>query len=218
VEAVLDAAGITTLRSTTVNDPEDAARESAAIGFPVALKASGPGIVHKSDVAGVVLDLASAADVRSAYSAMALRIGSQMTGAVVQAMAEPGVETIVGVVHDPSFGPLVMFGLGGVATELLHDQVFRILPVTDVDAADAVRSLKSSPLLFGYRGAEPVAVDQLEDVLQRVGRLAGLTPLIAELDLNPVIVGSSSVQVADARIRIASSSRPGASVTGHPTT
>src|SRR5690606_32472245 len=102
---------------------------------------------------------------------MASALGPAMTGAVVQEMAAPGVETIVGVVQDPLFGPLVMFGMGGTATELLGDQAFRILPLTDLDAAELVRALRLSPLLFGYRGAPPVAVDDLEDVLQRIARL-----------------------------------------------
>ena len=96
-----------------------------------------------------------------------------MTGGIIQQMAAPGVETIVGVVDHPLFGPLVMFGMGGTATELLGDRSFRILPVTDLDAAELVRSLRASPLLFGYRGSPPVAVSALEDVLQRIARLAG---------------------------------------------
>jgi acetyl coenzyme A synthetase (ADP forming)-like protein len=202
VEALLRAAGIPALPSAEASDAGEAAERAREMGFPVALKAVGPDIVHKSDVGGVGLDLRSATAVGDAYQEMSARIGSVMSGAVVQRMAEPGVETIIGVVFDPLFGPLVMFGLGGIATELLHDQSFRILPVTDVDAAELVRSLRASPLLFGYRGAPPAATDHLEDVLQRVGRLAGLSPHIAELDLNPVIVSATAAQIADARIRI----------------
>jgi len=202
VAALLRAAGIDTLEAVSVSNARDAARAAAVLGLPVVLKASGDSIVHKSDIGGIVLDLRTADAVEAAYDSMIAKVGPSMTGALVQSMAEPGVETIVGVVHDPAFGPLVMFGLGGTATELLHDQSFRILPVTDVDAAELVRSLKTSPLLFGYRGAPLTAVDKVEDLLQRIGRLAGLTPLIAELDLNPVIVSGIAAQVADARIRI----------------
>ena len=98
------------------------------------------------------------------------------------------METIVGVVHHPLFGALVMFGMGGIATELMGDTSFRILPVTDLDAADLVRSLRASPLLFGYRGTPPADVATLEDVLQRVARLAGAVPALVELDINPLIV------------------------------
>ncbi len=106
-----------------------------------------------------------------AYRSMSDRVGDAMAGATVQQMAAPGVETIVGVVHHPLFGPLLMFGMGGIATELLDDRSFRILPVTDLDAAELVRSLRASPLLFGYRGSPPVAVGALEDLLQRVASL-----------------------------------------------
>src|SRR3712207_5402673 len=102
-------------------------------------------------------------------------------------MAAPGVATVVEIVDDPSFGPLVMFGLGGVATDLLGDRAFRILPLTDVDAAELVRSVRSSPLLFGYRGSQPVDVAALEDLLLRVAAMADAVPELAELDLNPVV-------------------------------
>jgi acyl-CoA synthetase (NDP forming) len=203
VDALLGAAGVPFLRSVDVHSAGDAQRIAAELGFPMALKASGPDLVHKSDVGGVQLDLDSPADVAAAYEEMAARLGNHMTGAVVQQMAAPGVETIVGVVQDPLFGPLVMFGLGGVATELLSDRSFRVLPLTDLDAADLVRSLRSSPLLFGYRGSPRVAVTALEDVLQRVARLAGRVPEIAELDLNPVIVSPDGAVTVDCRVRVA---------------
>ena len=126
-----------------------------------------------------------------------------MTGAIIQQMAAPGVETIVGVVDHPLFGPLVMFGMGGTATELLGDRSFRILPVTDLDAAELVRSLRASPLLFGYRGSPPVAVDALEDVLQRIARLAGDVPELAELEINPLIVSPEGAIAVDARAKVA---------------
>lgn len=199
---LLAAVGVPTVVTVEVSTPEEAARASAELGFPVALKASGPQLVHKSDVGGVRLDLRSEDEVARAYAAMSSRIGGAMTGAVVQQMAAAGVETIVGVVQDPLFGPLAMFGLGGVATELLGDRSFRILPLTDLDAAELVRSLRSSPLLFGYRGAPPVAVDALEGLLQRVARLAGHMPEVIELDLNPVIVSPGGVVAVDARVRL----------------
>jgi acyl-CoA synthetase (NDP forming) len=203
VDDLLDAAGIPFLRSAPVGSAADARRAADRLGCPVALKATGPDLVHKSDVGGVQLDLDSGDDVTAAYDEMAARLGARMTGAVVQQMASPGVETIVGVVQDPLFGPLVMFGLGGVATELLKDRSFRVLPLTDLDAAELVRSLRSSPLLFGYRGSPRVDVAALEDVLQRVARLAGSVPELAELDLNPVIVSTDGAVAVDCRIRVA---------------
>ncbi|HEX6570177.1 MAG TPA: acetate--CoA ligase family protein, partial [Acidimicrobiales bacterium] len=203
VDELLGAAGVPFLRSAPVRSVEEARRVAAELGFPVALKATGPDLVHKSDVGGVQLELESDQAVATAYDDMAARLGGRMTGAVVQQMAEPGVETIIGVVQDPLFGPLVMFGLGGVATELLRDRSFRVLPLTDLDAAEQVRSLRASPLLFGYRGSPRVAVDALEDVLQRVARLAARIPEITELDLNPVIVSPAGAVAVDCRVRVA---------------
>ncbi len=203
VGELLEAVGVPVLRTVAVRDAEEAGRAAADLGYPVALKAVGPDLIHKSDVGGVQLDLGSDTEVTAGHEAMAARLGVGMTGAVVQQMATPGVETIVGVVQDPLFGPLVMFGLGGVATELLGDRSFRVLPLTDLDAAELVRSLRASPLLFGYRGSPPVAVDALEDVLQRVARLAGNVPEVAELDLNPVIVSTAGAVAVDCRARVA---------------
>ena len=121
--------------------------------------------MHKTDVGGVVLGLRDADEVRHAYEVMATALGSALGGVVVQPMVEPGIETIVGVTQDPSFGPLVLFGMGGVGAELVRDTALRLVPLTDVDAADLVRSLRSTPLLFGYRGAAPADVDALEDLL-----------------------------------------------------
>ncbi len=203
VDELLHAAGVPYLRSAPVRSVDEARRVAAELGFPVALKATGPDLVHKSDVGGVQLELDSGEEVAAAYDEMVTRLGERMTGAVVQQMAEMGVETIVGVVQDPLFGPLVMFGLGGVATELLRDRSFRVLPLTDLDAAELVRSLRASPLLFGYRGSPRVAVDAIEDVLQRVARLAGRIPEISELDLNPVIVSPMGAVAVDCRVRVA---------------
>ena len=202
ITELLRAIGVPALAIAPVSSDTEAAAEASRLGFPVVLKTSGPDLVHKSDVGGVVLDLESAEEVAAAYREMAGRVGAGMTGAVVQRMARAGVETIVGVVLDPLFGPLVMFGMGGVAVELLRDRAFRILPLTDADAGELVRSLRASPLLFGYRGSPPVAVDALEDVLQRVARLAAVVPELAELDFNPVIVSPEGAEVVDSRVRI----------------
>jgi acyl-CoA synthetase (NDP forming) len=134
---------------------------------------------------------------------MSRSLGDEMGEAVVQRMVEPGVETIVGVTHDPSFGPLVLFGLGGVTAELLVDRAFRIVPITDEDAHELVRSLRGSPLLFGYRGRPEVDAGALEQLLLRVGQLADELPEISEMDLNPVVVGADGVVAVDVKIRVA---------------
>jgi acyl-CoA synthetase (NDP forming) len=168
----------------------------------VAFKAVGPQVLHKSELGAVVTGLTSPDAVADAYRTMAERLGDAMDGGVVQPMAEPGIETIVGVVHDEGFGPLVMFGMGGTAAELLADRAFRILPMTDLDAGALVRAVRGSALLFGYRGRPPVNVSALEDVLLRVGRLAENVPEIAELDLNPVVVSAEGAVSIDARIKL----------------
>ena len=199
---LLRAAGIPVAESILVQSGSDAAAAAERLGGAVALKIVGDGIVHKSDVGGVRLDLRGAAAVELAYAQMQERAGAAMRGAQVQPMAEPGVELIVGVVHDPLFGPLVMYGSGGTAVELLGDRAFRILPLTDADAAELVRSTRGTPLLFGYRGAPPCDVAALEEVLLRAARLADEVPQLAEMDLNPVIVSPRGALVVDARLRL----------------
>lgn len=184
-------------------DADQAVARADALGYPVAVKAGSGAIVHKTEVGGVHLDLADAEAVRDAVAAVEERLGAEAGRLVVQPMIpEQGVEVIVGVIQDPSFGPLLMFGMGGVATELLADRAFHVLPLTDVDAHDLVRSLRASALLFGFRGAPPVDVDALEDLLHRVAALAEDLPEIAELDLNPVLCTPEGVTALDAKIRV----------------
>ncbi|WP_334143772.1 bifunctional acetate--CoA ligase family protein/GNAT family N-acetyltransferase [Rhabdothermincola sp.] len=199
---LLRAYGLAVLEVHPVSSADDAAAVAERIGFPVAVKAAAGALVHKTDVGAVRLGLASAEQVREAFEQVTAAAADHGGGVVVQAMAESGVETIVGVVQDPAFGPLVMFGMGGVATELLADRAFRIVPVTDTDAAEVVRSLRASPLLFGYRGAAPVATGALEELLVRVGVLADELPEVVELDLNPVIATPAGVVAVDAKVRV----------------
>lgn len=184
-------------------DADQAVARADALGYPVAVKAGNGAIVHKTEAGGVHLGLADADAVRAAVAAIEERLGDEAGRLVVQPMIPTqGVEVIVGVVQDPSFGPLLMFGMGGVATELLADRAFRVLPLTDVDAHELVRSLRASALLFGFRGAPPVDIDALEDLLHRVAALAEDLPEIAELDLNPVLCTPDGVTALDAKIRV----------------
>ena len=195
--------GISTADTSVVHDAEGAARAAAELGYPVVLKAGSPEIVHKTDVGGVALGLQDAAAVREAFEQMVARLGDAMGGGILQATAPPGIETIVGVTQDPAFGPLVLFGLGGIAAELLADRAPALVPITDEDAHRLVRSLRSAPLLFGYRGAPRVDVDALEELLMRIGKLADVLPEVAELDLNPVVVGSHGALPVDVKVRCA---------------
>ena len=164
-----------------------------------------PGLARRSDAGAVRLGLTGEAATRRAAEeiAAALRAaGHEPDGFVVQAMAPPGVEMLVGVVGDPRLGPLVACGTGGPAGELLGDVQVRLAPLAVGEAGEMVRRLKGFPLLDGYRGAEPADVGALEDVVRRVAALAGAHPEVAELDCNPVIVGMSGVSIVDARVRI----------------
>jgi acetyl coenzyme A synthetase (ADP forming)-like protein len=195
--------GIPVVRTHRVTDAAAATAAADAVGYPVVLKVDAPGIVHKTDVGGVRLGLDSPAAVRAAFTEMRTALGDAMTGAVVQPLVPAGIETIVGVTRDPLFGSLVVFGMGGFETELVRDTALRIVPVTDRDAHDLVRALRSSPLFFGYRNTPPVAVTALEDLLVRVGLLAEHVPEVAELDGNPVIVSPAGVIVVDVKVHLA---------------
>ncbi|MBW1686609.1 MAG: GNAT family N-acetyltransferase [Deltaproteobacteria bacterium] len=203
VSELLECYGIPHAPTRRVETAGAASSAAVELGFPVALKAASPELLHKTDVGGVRLGLRTRPQVAEAFSQMAAELGDAMGGAVVQRMVDAGVETIVGVVHQENFGPLVMFGLGGIATDLLGDRAYRILPLTDLDVRDLVRSLKSAPLLFGYRGSPPANVKALEELLLRVGRMAAEIPEIVELDLNPVIVSQEGAVAVDAKLRVA---------------
>jgi acetyl coenzyme A synthetase (ADP forming)-like protein len=203
--ALLTCFGIPGVAFREVADAATAIGAAREIGFPVALKALAPGLVHKSDVGGVALDLRDADAVARAWDAMTASVGPAMTGAIVQPMVAPGIELIIGITHDPSFGPLVLFGLGGVTAELLGDRALRLVPVTDEDAHELVRSLRGSQLLFGYRGSPATDVAALEDLILRVGMLADEIPEIAEMDLNPVIASAAGALPIDVKIRVAPS-------------
>jgi acyl-CoA synthetase (NDP forming)/RimJ/RimL family protein N-acetyltransferase len=181
---------------------EDAVRGAAELGDHVVLKADVPGIVHKSEAGAVQLDLRGEADVRRAYGRLAVRFGDRLSGVLVQRMATGGVEILCGIVQEPIFGPLVVFGLGGVATEVLGDRSARLTPLTDVDAAELIRSVRSAPLLLGHRGAPAVDTASLEEALLRLSRLADDHPDIAEVDLNPIIARPDGVVAVDARVRV----------------
>ena len=203
--ALLECYGIPCLRTEIATSAEDAVAIAAQLGGPVALKASAPGLVHKSDAGGVLLGLegdeavtAAAEQIRRSLAAA----GYELDGLVVQQMAPTGTELLVGVVHDPSFGPVVACGAGGTTAELLGDVAVRITPLTDLDAWELLRSLRTFPVLDGYRGRPRLATAAVEDVLLRVSAMVDRHPEIAELDLNPLIVTGEGVCVTDARMRL----------------
>ena len=209
VRELLGAYGLEQPDSDTAASADQAVAIADRIGYPVALKLASATISHKSEVGGVALDLRNAAEVRQAFFDLQARLESigrlqEMSGALVQRMLREGVEVVVGVSLDPTFGPLMMFGLGGVQVELLRDVAFRIHPLTDRDAFDMVRAVRGFRLLEGYRGAAPGDIAALEQVLLRVSQLIADHPEIVEMDLNPIRVlppGRGCV-VLDARIAV----------------
>jgi acyl-CoA synthetase (NDP forming)/RimJ/RimL family protein N-acetyltransferase len=195
--------GIPLAELTPTGSEEEAVRAFEAAAGPVVLKADVPGLVHKTDAGGVELDLRAEADVRAAYRRLAEHFGDELRRVLVQPMIEGGTEVIVGVADDHMFGPLVVFGLGGVATEVLADHAARLTPLTDTDADAQIRSIKSAPLLLGHRGSPPADLAALRDLLLRVSRLADDLPEITDLDLNPVIARPDGAFAVDARIKAA---------------
>ena len=187
--------------------PEAAAEAAAAVGFPAVLKAIASELLHKTEAGGVALGLTSREAVLAAAATMRDRItatGASLEGFLVQEQVRAGVEALVGITTDPSFGPLVVAGLGGVQVELLHDVAVRLTPLSDLDAAEMLAGLRATKLLDGFRGAPPADRTALIEVIRRVAALAEIAPEVAELDLNPVIVlprGEGAV-VADVRVRL----------------
>jgi acyl-CoA synthetase (NDP forming)/GNAT superfamily N-acetyltransferase len=186
----------------------DAANEAAnAFGGHVVIKADVPGLLDKTAAGAVELDLRGADEVGAAMRRLQDRFAGRMNGVIVEPMIPGGIETIVGVVQEPVFGPVVAFGLGGVATEVLGDHAARLAPLTDADADDLIRSIRVAPALLGNGGQAGGDLGALRDTLLRVSRLADDLPEVAELDLNPVIARPDGVTAVDARIRV-SSHRP----------
>jgi acetyl coenzyme A synthetase (ADP forming)-like protein len=202
---LLAAYGVPVARARFTRSADEAARAAEAEGFPVVAKVVAPAIVHKTEADGVQVDLRTGADVRAAWDrihAGAARAGATVEGVVVQRMVHGGRELIVGMSRDADFGPMVMFGLGGVLVEVLRDVRFRIAPFARQDARDLIRGIRGVALLDGVRGAGPVDQAALEDVVLRVAQLAGDFPEIAELDLNPLLAREDGVVAVDARVRL----------------
>ena len=201
-QTLLSAAGITTPAWRVATNEDDAADAATRMGYPVALKALGPSLLHKTERRAVALHLRDADAVRAAHADLTARLGSDMTAVLVQRMVTPGPEMIVGAVHDPLFGPVLACGTGGVMVDVLADTAFRLHPLTESDAREMIDELRGARLLRGYRGAPPADEAALRDVMLRVSAIVGLAPEIQELDLNPVIVLPTGACVADVRIRL----------------
>jgi acyl-CoA synthetase (NDP forming) len=200
--ALLACYRIPLLETRLATNAESAAAIAREMGFPVVMKALGPGLVHKSELGGVRLGLSNESAVQEAYVAIARSLSDTYPQVGLQRMVQTGVELVVGVAHDHLFGSLVMAGLGGVHTDLLGDRTFRAIPLTDRDASDMWRELRSAPLLTGYRGTAAMDTAALEQLLFRVAQLAEDFPEVSELDLNPVVAVPTGVAALDVKLNL----------------
>ena len=202
---ILEEAGIPTARARLAGSAQEAAKIAQEIGFPVALKIVSPDISHKSDIGGVKLGVKTAEEVTAAFdeiiaAAKKAQPKAKVDGVSVQQMARPGVEVIMGMTQDPQFGPVLMFGLGGIFVEVLKDVSFRLVPIAARDARQMVQEIKGHPLLEGYRGQEPADIEALERLLLRLSDFIEKHPEISELDLNPIFAYKDGALAVDARI------------------
>ncbi len=202
---LLKQAEIPVVETRLAKSKTEAIRISKELGFPVVLKIASPDIVHKSDSGGVRLGVANATQVGKAYSEIMSSIkekypNAAIQGLAIQRMAPPGLEVIVGMSKDVQFGPVLMFGLGGILVEVLKDVSFRIVPITRRDAAEMIREIKGYPLLEGYRGQEPADISALEELMVKVSQFVEQNPEIKELDLNPIFAYRDRAIAVDARI------------------
>ncbi|MBI4863504.1 MAG: GNAT family N-acetyltransferase [Candidatus Riflebacteria bacterium] len=209
LRSVLVAFGLPVPQGGVARSADEAAEIARRIGYPVALKIASTTIVHKTEMGGVRLGIKDEEQVRQAFEETRMALEQEgrlheVQGVLVQPMLAGGVEVMVGVTEDPLFGPLIAFGRGGVHVEILGDVVFRVTPLTDVDAQQMVRGIKGFRLLQGYRGHPPADVPALENVLLRISRLVEEVPEIGELDLNPIFAlpPGKGCWIADARIRV----------------
>lgn len=198
-------AGIPVVATKLARSKREALSIGKEMGFPVVLKICSHDVVHKTDSGGVRLGLANAAQVGRAYSEIASSVRqaypeARIQGVSVQSMAPPAVEVIVGMSKDPQFGPVLMFGLGGILVEVLKDVSFRIVPVSERDAGEMVREIKGYPILKGYRGQKPASIPALEKLIVKVSQFVERNPQIEELDLNPVFAYPAKAVAIDARI------------------
>jgi acyl-CoA synthetase (NDP forming) len=204
---LLKEVGIDTTEIRLALSEDEAISISQEIVFPVVLKIASPDISHKSDAGGVKVGLTSKEDVSGAYKEIMTSIQqkfpqAKIDGISVQNMARPGTEVIIGMTKDPQFGPVLMFGLGGVWVEVLKDVSFRIVPLARRDASEMIKEIKGYRLLEGYRGSEPANIDFLENMLLKVSDFVEKTSIVKEMDINPIFAYKDGAVAVDARVVI----------------
>jgi len=199
--------GIPVVEARLAKTQKEAVPISQKIGFPVVLKIMSPDVIHKTDSGGVKLDLKNVSEVRNSFREIMKSVEKQYPAAVihgvsVQKMVRPGTEVIVGTSRDAQFGPVIMFGLGGIFVEVLKDVSFRIIPIDRRDAQEMIKEIKGYPLLQGYRGKEPVNIPALVEMILKISNFINENPPIRELELNPVFAYKDRVLAVDARITL----------------
>ena len=204
---LLEQAGVPVSPARLARTKDEAAKMADEIGYPAVLKIVSPQITHKSDVGGVELNLSSRDEVAGAFERIVASVkqhapDATVDGVAVQRMEQPGIEVIVGMTKDPQFGPVMMFGLGGVLVEVLKDVAFRVVPIEERDARQMIEEIKGYPVLEGYRGHDPADVGKLRELLLQVSRFIEEHPDVEELDLNPVFAYKDGAIAVDARIVI----------------
>jgi acyl-CoA synthetase (NDP forming) len=202
---LLKQAGLNVVETKLARSEDEAVAISRELGFPVVLKIASADVVHKTDAGGVKLNLKTSAQVAKAYDDIMKSVRekypeARIQGVSVQKMAKPGVEVIIGMSKDAQFGPVIMFGLGGVWVEVLKDVAFRIVPLEPRDAREMIQEIKGRPLLEGYRGQDPVDQANLEKMILKVSGFVEQHPEIKELDLNPVFAYKDGAVAVDARV------------------
>lgn len=205
---VLIDAGVPATATSLATSPAEAKQQAEAMGFPVVLKIVSPDIAHKSDVGGVKLNLKDGDAVAAAYDEIIANSkkaepNANILGVSVQQMAKPGTEVIVGMTTDPQFGPVMMFGLGGVMVEVLKDVAFRLIPLEEKDARQMLTDIKGKAILDGVRGNPPADLDALTETILKVSKFVEQHPEVRELDLNPVFAYDKGAMAVDARIVVA---------------
>jgi acetyl-CoA synthetase (ADP-forming) len=188
---------------------DEAVEKASEIGYPITLKIISPQIIHKSDVGGVILNVENEMELRTQYEKLTTDIrnkdpSAMIAGVMIEEMIPPSIEVVVGGIVDNQFGPAVMFGVGGIFTEVYDDVVFRVAPIDRIDALNMIRGLRGSKILEGTRGEPPADINSIVDVLTRVSDLILEHRSISQLDLNPVIVFPKGVYAVDSRMIIAS--------------
>lgn len=205
---LLELGGITVPRGEVVKDVEGALEAAERLSYPVVLKIVSPDILHKSEVSGVALDIRNGAGIEDSWAGMILGLADEhpmamVQGFLVEEMVPRGAEVIVGVINDEQFGPVVMFGVGGLNVELLKDVSFRLAPITRDDAMEMMQEVKTFPLLAGFRGATPKDLEAIAEVMVKLVGIVEGTDGIGEIEINPLIVYERGAVAVDARAILA---------------